>query len=222
MCPSCQLVITKILSAKKWSKHCISLASFLIFSLNGIVSHTIQLSCPSVSSTCGTECILFRLPCVLSFVTFEILLFTWMRRASLWISDSATSSKQVLWAELLSVVLSVPIVHHCLQSFISIVFSSFSCSPNHHWLLSLALLVLAEVFENTYHKACFLLWVLLAMFVNPCMGEGFFQRNVIPLYNNWVKCIIKICLYCSVMGLLLVSSWFFSKLDCYLVPHLHL
>lgn len=151
---SAKLVITKILSAKKWSKHCISLASFLIFSLNGIVSHTIQLSCPSVYSTCGTECFLFSLPCVLSFVTFQILLFIWMHRASLWISDSTTSSKQVLLAELLSIILSVPIVHHCLQSFISIVFSSFRCSPNHHWLLSLALLAFAEVFEieNTIKK----------------------------------------------------------------------
>jgi len=68
---SAKVVITKILSAKKRSEHCISLASFLIFSLDGIVSHTIQLSCPSVYSTCGTKCFLFSLPCVLSFVTFQ-------------------------------------------------------------------------------------------------------------------------------------------------------
>lgn len=61
----------------------------------------------------------------------------------------------IIWlAELLSIILSVPIVHHCFQSFISIVFSSFRCSPNHHWLLSLALLAFVEVFEteNTIKK----------------------------------------------------------------------
>lgn len=88
---SAKLVITKLLSAKKWSKHCISLASFLIFSLSGTVFHPIQLSCPSVSGNCGTECFLCSLPCVLSFVSFQILLFPWMHNASLWISDSTTS-----------------------------------------------------------------------------------------------------------------------------------
>lgn len=151
---SAKLVITKSQSAKKWSEHCISLASFLIFRLDGIVSHTIQLSCPSVYSTYRTECFLFSLPCVLSFVTFSILM-TWMHKASLWISDSTTSSRQYFTGR---VALHHPRSTHCsslLQSFISIVFSSFRCNPNHHWLLSLALLAFAE-------EASFLLWVLLA------------------------------------------------------------
>lgn len=65
-----------------------------------------------------------------------------------------THLDNILRVELLSIILSVPIVHRCLQSFISIVFSSFRCSPNHHWLLSLALLAFAEVFEieNTIKK----------------------------------------------------------------------
>lgn len=53
----------------------------------------------------------------------------------------------IFLAELLSIILSVPMIHHCLQSFISIVFSSLRCSPNHHWLLSLALLAFAKVFD---------------------------------------------------------------------------
>lgn len=151
---SAKLVIMKTLSAKKRSKHCISFASFLIFCLDGIASHTIQPSCPSVHSTCGTECFLFSLPCVLSFVTFQILLFTWMHKTSVWISNSTASCR---WQFPGRVALHHPLSSHCSSlppELHSIVFSSFRCSPNHHWLSSLALLAFAEVFEieNTIKK----------------------------------------------------------------------
>lgn len=94
MYPFCQAGNYQYSLTKKWLKHYISLASLLIFGFDGIVSHTIQLSYSSVYSTCGTECFLFSLPCVLSFVTFWILLFTWMREASLWVSDFMISSGQ--------------------------------------------------------------------------------------------------------------------------------
>lgn len=70
MCPFCQAGNYQDSLAKKWSNHRIFLAAFLIFCLDGIVSHTTQLSCPSVYSPCGTECFLFSLPRVLLFVTF--------------------------------------------------------------------------------------------------------------------------------------------------------
>lgn len=96
VCPSVYLVVINSLLPKKWSKHCISLASFPIFSLDGTVFHTTLLSYPFVHSTCETKCFLFSLPHVLPFVTFQILGLTWMLSVSLWISNPIT----LIWANI--------------------------------------------------------------------------------------------------------------------------
>lgn len=88
VCPSVYLVMINSLSPRSDQKHCISLASFLIFSCDGTVFHTTLLLYPFVHSTCETESFLFSLLHVLPFVTFQILWLTWMLSVSLWISDS--------------------------------------------------------------------------------------------------------------------------------------
>lgn len=139
------------------------------------------------------------------------------------------SSEQVFsLAELLPINFSVSIVCHCLQSFISIVLLSCRCSPNHHGFESLALLAFAEL------QRC-LRWRTPARSLFPSLSltdkvhkslhgrRLLLEECCVSVWLSRVKCIMNVgCHTAQLCSYLDYVMAFVSKLDCCVVPHLHL